>query len=128
MLLASVVHTLTCAEYFRWSLRTKISSVDGETKPSRAGWTPIFLPGRGPDVWSRKRGLPQKLCGSRLSQNLLASVVHTLTCADDFLWNPGTHSSYSNDIANITLNPLCMSSVECWSSIHTCKMFMKQIL
>jgi hypothetical protein len=26
--------------------------------------------------------LPQKLCGSRLSQKLLASVVHTLTCVD----------------------------------------------
>ena len=25
---------------------------------------------------------PQKLCGSRLSQKLLASVFHTLTCAD----------------------------------------------
>ena len=32
--------------------------------------------------------LPQKLCGSRLSQKLLASVVHTHTCADYFLWSP----------------------------------------
>jgi hypothetical protein len=35
-----------------------------------------------PDVWSPKQGLPQKLCGFRLSQKLLASVVHTLTCTD----------------------------------------------
>jgi hypothetical protein len=34
--------------------------------------------------------LPQKLCGSCLSQKLLASVVHTLACADNFLWSPGT--------------------------------------
>jgi hypothetical protein len=34
--------------------------------------------------------LPQKLCGSCLSQKLLASVVHTLTCPDYFLWCPGT--------------------------------------
>jgi hypothetical protein len=44
--------------------------------------TPILWPGRCPDVWGPKRGLPQKLCGSCLSQKLLASVVHTLTCAE----------------------------------------------
>ena len=43
-----------------------------------------------PDVWSLKMVLPQKLCGSHLSQKLLASVFHTLTCADYFLWNPIT--------------------------------------
>ena len=59
-------------------------------KPSRAGWTPILWLGRCQDVWSLKRGLPQKLCGSHLSQKLLASVVHTLTCADYFWWSPGT--------------------------------------
>ena len=34
--------------------------------------------------------LPQELCGSRLSQKLLASVVHTLTCAGCPPQNPGT--------------------------------------
>ena len=60
-------------------------------KHSSRWWEPIIdsgfktvnpWPGRCPDVWSPKRGLPQKLCGSHLSQKLLASVVHTLTCAD----------------------------------------------
>jgi hypothetical protein len=81
-LLASVVHTLTWADYFRQSLGTKMPSADAEAKPSRAGWIPLLWPGRWPDVWSPKRALPLKLCGSRLSQKLLASVVHTLTCAD----------------------------------------------
>jgi hypothetical protein len=49
-------------------------------------WTPVLWPGRWVDVWSLKMVLPQKLCGSHLSQKLLASVVHTLTCADYFLW------------------------------------------
>jgi hypothetical protein len=89
-LLASVVHTLTCADYFRWSLRTKMSSADAEAKPSMAGWTPILWLGRCPDVWSPKRGLPRKLCGFCLSQKLLASVVHTLTCEDYFQWSPRT--------------------------------------
>ena len=35
-LLASVVHTLTCADYFWRSLRTKMSSADAEAKPSGA--------------------------------------------------------------------------------------------
>ena len=34
--------------------------------------------------------LPQKLYGSCLAQKLLASVVSTLTCADNFLRSPGT--------------------------------------
>ena len=59
-------------------------------KPSWAGWTPLLWQGRCPDVWSPKRGLPQKLCGSCLSQKLLASVVHTLTCADYFRRSPGS--------------------------------------
>ena len=63
---------------------------DLEAKSSRAGWTPVLWLGRWPDVWSLKMALPQKLCGSRLSQKLLASVVHTLTCAGCFLLSPGT--------------------------------------
>ena len=88
-LLASVVHTLTCADYFRQSPRTKMSPADAESKPSRDRRTPILWPGRCLDVWSPKRGLPQKLCGSCLSQKVLASVVHTLTCADYSQWSPG---------------------------------------
>ena len=48
---------------------------------SPPGWGELGQ-GRCPDVWSLKRSLPQKLCGFHLSLKLLASVVHTLTCAD----------------------------------------------
>jgi hypothetical protein len=89
-LLPFVVHILTCADYFPWSPGPKMSPVDAEAKPFWAGRTPVLWPGRCPDVWSPKRGLPQKLCGSCLSQKLLASVVHTLTCADYFRRSPGT--------------------------------------
>jgi hypothetical protein len=41
-LLASVVHTLTCADYFRWSPRTKMSPTDAEAKPSQARQTPVL--------------------------------------------------------------------------------------
>jgi hypothetical protein len=92
-LLAFVVHTFTCADYSCWSLGTTMSPADAPTPHSQAGWIPLFWPGRCPDVWSLKRGLPQKLCGSCLSQKLLASLVHTLTCptlVSHSWWNPGT--------------------------------------
>jgi hypothetical protein len=90
---ATVVHTLTCADYFWWSPGTKMSVTDAQAKPSQAGPTPILWPERCPDVWSPKRVLTQKLCGSCLSQKLLTSVVHTLTCADYFWRSPGTKMS-----------------------------------
>jgi hypothetical protein len=65
-----------------------MAPADPEAKASRAGWTHVLWPGRWPDVWSPKRALPQKLCGSRPSQKLLASVGHTLTCADYFWRSP----------------------------------------
>jgi hypothetical protein len=37
-----------------------------------------------------KQDLSQKLCGFGLFQKLLASVVHTLTCADYFWQSPGS--------------------------------------
>ena len=80
--LASVVHTLTCVYYFWWSPGTKMAPADPEAKASRAGWTHVLWPGRWPDVWGPKRVVPQLLCGSRLSQKLSASVMHTPTCAD----------------------------------------------
>jgi hypothetical protein len=89
-LLASVVHTLTCADYLRWSSRIKMALADPEAKASQAGKTPVLWPRRWSDVWSPKRALPQKLCGSCLSQKLLAFVVHTLSCADYPRWSPGT--------------------------------------
>ena len=84
-----VVHTLTCAVDFLWSPGTKVASADPEAKASRAGQTPVLWPARLPDVWSPKMALPQKLCGSCFFQKLLASVVHTLTCADYFLRSSG---------------------------------------
>jgi hypothetical protein len=86
----SVVHTLSCVDYLPWSPGTKMATVDPEAKASPDGWTPVLWPGRWPDVWSPKMVLPQNLCGSRLSQKLLASVVHTLTCADCPPRSPGT--------------------------------------
>jgi hypothetical protein len=62
-------------------------------KDSWAGQTPLLWKGRCPDIWSPKRGMPQKLCGSHLSQKLLASVVYTLTCADHSHRSPGTKMS-----------------------------------
>jgi hypothetical protein len=64
-----------------------MSPADAPAAPSMAGQTPLLWQGRCPDVWSLKQGLSQKLCGSRLSQKLLASVVHTLTCANQSWWN-----------------------------------------
>jgi hypothetical protein len=95
-LLVSVVHTLTCADYFRQSPGTKMSPAESVAKPSRSERTPILWPGRCPNVWSPKRGMPQNLYGSRLSQKLLASVVHTLTCADYFWQSPGSKMAPTN--------------------------------
>ena len=73
-LLASVVHTLTCAGYFLRNLGTKVASADLEAKVSRARQTPVLWAGRWLDVWIGKRALPQKLCVSRLTQKMSASV------------------------------------------------------
>jgi hypothetical protein len=95
-LLSSVVHTLTCADYIWRILRTKISPPYAKAKHFRAVRAPILWMGRFWDFWSQKRGLPQKLCGSCLSQKLLDSVLHTLTCADYFLWSPGSKMASAN--------------------------------
>ena len=79
-LLASMVHILASADNFLRSPGAKMAPSDPEAKASQAGWTPVFWPGRWPDFWSPKMVLPQKLCGSCLSQKLLASVFLTLTC------------------------------------------------
>jgi hypothetical protein len=57
-----------------------MSPPDAVAKPSQEGQIPLFLQGRSPDVLSLKCGLPQKLYSFCLSQELLASVVHTLPC------------------------------------------------
>ena len=43
-LLASVGHTLTCADYFQRSPGTKMVPTDAEHSPPRAGQTPILWP------------------------------------------------------------------------------------
>ena len=87
---ASVVYTLTCADKSRRDLGTKVPSPGAAAKPFWAGRTPLLWQGSCPDVRSPKCGLPQKVCGFCLSQKLLASAVHTLTCADQSWRNPGT--------------------------------------
>jgi hypothetical protein len=47
--------------------------------------TSLLVEDEGP-----KQDLSQRLCCFGLSQKLLVSVVHTLTCADYFRWSPGT--------------------------------------
>jgi hypothetical protein len=96
-LLASVAHTLTCAEYSLWSPGTNMSAANVEGKCSWAGWTPILWPGRCPDIRSLNKGLPQKLCGFCLSQQLLASVFNTLTCAEYCQRSPGTEMFATDD-------------------------------
>ena len=59
-----------------------------------AGRTPLLWQGRSPSVRSLKQGLPQKLCGFRLSQKLLASAVHTLTCTNQSWRNPGIQDGF----------------------------------
>jgi hypothetical protein len=69
-LLASVVHTLTCPDYFLGSPGTKIGPADPDAKASWARWTPILWPGWWPDIWILKMVLPQKFFGSHLFQKL----------------------------------------------------------
>jgi hypothetical protein len=97
---------------------------DAEAKPSPAGWTPVLWLGRCPDVWSPKRVLPQKLCGSCLSQKLLASVVHTLTCADYFQWSPRTgDASYhiradsEHLVLLVSLSLYQLQGPPCWNAL-----------
>jgi hypothetical protein len=100
-LLASVVHTLTCADSSWWDPGRKMASLDGSVKPSWVGWTPLLWQGRCPDVWSVKGSLPQNLCGSCLSQKLLASIVHTLTCADFSWWDPGREMAPADALVSL---------------------------
>jgi hypothetical protein len=58
-------------------------------KPFQVRQTPLLWQGRYTDVWSPNRGLPQKPFTLCLSQKLSASVVHTVTCADQSLRDPG---------------------------------------
>ena len=55
--------------------------------------------------------LPQKLCGARLSQKLLASVVHTLTCEGCFLLSLGTKvaptSPKSKSLCLVSVSMIC---------------------
>jgi hypothetical protein len=73
-LLASVCTLSPVQTTFRQSPGTKMAPVDLEAEASWASRTPVLWLGRWSDVWSPKRVLPQKLCGSRLFQKLSASV------------------------------------------------------
>jgi hypothetical protein len=70
----------------------------GKSLPGQTDTSP--LAGKVARCQSPKMVLPQKLCGSHLSQKLLASVVHTLTCADYFLRSPGTKMAPADPEAN----------------------------
>jgi hypothetical protein len=50
-----------------------------------------------------KQDLSQKLCCFGLSQKLLASVFHTLTCADYFQRGPRTKMAPANPEAKVSL-------------------------
>jgi hypothetical protein len=93
MLLASVCTLSPVQTTIRWSPRTELAPTDPEAKASRAGQTPVLWPGRWSDVWSPKRTLPQKLCGSRLSQKLSASVCILSPVQTTFRWSPGTKTA-----------------------------------
>ena len=60
-LLPSVVHILTCTDLSQRDPGTKMASPGALAKSSWVGQTPLLWQGRCPDVWSQKRGLPQKL-------------------------------------------------------------------
>ena len=94
------MHTLTCKDYFWQRLGTKMATANPEAKASWAGQTLVLWPRGWLDVWSPKREVPQKLCGSHLSQKLLVSVVHTLTCADYFQRSPRTKMAPANPEAS----------------------------
>jgi hypothetical protein len=78
-LLASVVHTLTCADLSQLDPGTKMAPLIAQQSP----------PGQGGHLSSGRIGAwmsgarngvcLRSSCGSHLSQKLLASVVHTLT-------------------------------------------------
>ena len=76
----------------------------GKLSSSREGaqisgiWTSLLAEDEGP-----KQDLFQKLCCFGLSQKLLISVVHTLTCADYFLWSPGTKMAPTDPEARASL-------------------------
>jgi len=94
-------------------------------KPSRAGGTPLLCQGRCPDVWTWKRGLPQKLCGYPLSQKLLESVVHTLTSANYCLREPGAKMAPPGALAKPLSSNfyLCNLKTSCEKHPRFCSIF-----
>jgi hypothetical protein len=92
-LLASVCTLSPVQTTFRLSPGTKMAPAIPEAKASCAGWTTVLWPGRWLDVWSLKKGLLQKLCGSCLSQKLSASVCILSPVQTTFWRSPGTQSS-----------------------------------
>jgi hypothetical protein len=85
----SVVHTLTCVDYFSRSPRTKVAPAEPEAEASRGRWTPVLWPGSWPVVWSRKWCLLRGSVALACPRNFWP-LFHTLTCADCPQWSPGT--------------------------------------
>jgi hypothetical protein len=82
----SVVHTVTCADYFQRSPRTKMAPADPEAKASQAGQTPVLWPEGGWMSGARKWRCLRSSVALTCPRKPLASVVHTLICADSQIY------------------------------------------
>ena len=89
-LLASVFYILTHASWPPWSPGTKVAPTEPEAEASWGRSDTCALTRKVVGCLEPKMAPPQKLCGSRLPQKLLASAFHTLTCADCPLRSLGT--------------------------------------
>jgi hypothetical protein len=85
--IVSVVHTLTCVDYFPWSPGIKVAPEEPEAEASWIERTPVLWPGRWPVVWSRK-------------WRRLRSSLHLLLFYCDSLQGGNTLSTYPLQLAS----------------------------